>query len=83
MELDDQARGSDLPLGSAMRPEQLDRASFDDRYRDWWRPDYWQAVLESQRISVPGHDTLVYGTTTSRRGTRWSLCLRPDGARRR
>lgn len=81
--MDDQARGADLFLGSATRPERLDPTSFDAHYRDWWTPNYWQAVLESQRIRVPGHEVLVYGTTTSRHGTRWSLCLKPDGARRR
>lgn len=81
METDDQARGADLPFGSATQPEQLDRASFDDRYRDWWTPDYWVAVLEAQRISVAGEEIQVYGTTTSRGGTRWSLLLKPHGQR--
>lgn len=61
----------------------LDMAQFDERYRDWWVPNYWEAVIEMKKISVLGEEVYVYGTSTSRRGTRWYLALVPDGDRHR
>lgn len=63
--------------------EVLDVAAFDERYRDWWTSNYWEAVVEMQAISVMGEEVYVYGTTAGRYGTRWYLALRPDGDRRR
>lgn len=62
--------------------EVMDLAAFRKRYEDhWWTPNYWEAVLESRRISVLGEEISVYGTTTSRTGTRWYLCITPTPER--
>lgn len=66
-----------------MTVEMLDVATFNEKYHDWWTPNYWEAVIEMQSLVVLGEEIVVYGTTTSRRGTRWSLCLKPHGDRRR
>lgn len=71
-------------MGSETRAvETLDQATFNERYHDWWTPHYWEAVLEMQRIAVEGAEIVVYGTSTSRYGTRWRLMIRPQQDRRR
>jgi hypothetical protein len=57
--------------------ELLDVAAFNEKYRDWWTPNYWEAVIEMQAISVLGAEIVVYGTTAARSGTRWTLYLKP------
>jgi hypothetical protein len=63
--------------------EMLDMTQFNERYENWSTPNYWEAVIEMQAIAVLNHEVYVYGNSTSRRGTRWYLALRPDGDRRR